>query len=120
LAGISEQHLSGEQQAVELGLVTRQRGDLEIFGVLQRRQDGAGKIAVLLQQHGGRQVARIGVDGIAEQDELHQRDHDDHDEGDAVALELDELLHQHRPSLAQQSAAAETARSLRRQQVRHQ
>src|SRR5262245_3278312 len=69
--------------------------DLEIARVLKGAQDRAAEIALLLQQHRGRQVARVGVDGIAEQDELDERDHDDHRERDAVALELDELLDQH-------------------------
>src|SRR5262249_48728704 len=42
-------------------------------------------------------VPRIGVDGVAEQQELDERDHDDHRERDTIALELDELLDQHRP-----------------------
>src|SRR5262245_43416720 len=70
--------------------------DLEIARVHERAQDRAAEIALLLQQHGGRQVARVGIDGIAEQHELDQRNHDDHRERDAVALELDELLDQHR------------------------
>ena len=71
-------------------------GEAEIGGVLQRLQDRAREIAVLLQQHRGRQVARRGVDGIAEQQQLHHRDHHDHRERHAVAPELDEFLDQHR------------------------
>ena len=72
----------------------------------QRREDRAAEIALFLQQHRGRQMARRGVDGVAEQQKLHQRDHDDHRERDAVALELDELLDQHRPGAAPEAAAA--------------
>src|SRR5262249_12552203 len=43
-----------------------------------------------------RQVARRRVDGVAEQQELHQRHQHDHGERHPVALELDELLDQHR------------------------
>ena len=63
---------------------------------MQRFQDRAAEVAVLLQQHCGRQVARRGVDGVAEQQELHHRDHHDHRERHAVAPELDELLDHHR------------------------
>ena len=104
-----EQHRAGGEQTVELGLAAHDVGDIEILGVLQRLEDRAAEIALLLQQHRGRQMARIGVDGVAEQQELHQRDHDDHRERDAVALELDELLDQHRPGAAQEVAAPEVA-----------
>src|SRR5262245_56009935 len=68
---------------------------LEVARVLERAENRAAEIALLLQQHGSWQIARIGIDGVAKQDELHQRNHDDHRERDAVALELDELLDQH-------------------------
>src|SRR5258705_4904721 len=41
-------------------------------------------------------MSRRGVDGVAEQQQLHNRDHHDHRERDAVAAELDEFLDQHR------------------------
>src|SRR5262245_48385308 len=88
-------------------------GDVEIGGVLDRLEHRAAEIALLLQQHRRRQMARIGVDGVAEQQELHERDHDDHRERDAVALELDELLDQHRPS-----APAKIAEATRRAPAR--
>ena len=93
------------QQLVELGFVARQPRDLEVRGVLERREDRAADVARLLQQHRGRQIARRGVDGVAEQHELHQRDHDDHGERDAVAPELDELLDQHGAGLAPEPGA---------------
>ncbi len=85
--------------------------DLEVARVLERAQDRAAEIALLLQQHRGRQIARIGVDGVAEQQELHQRDHDDHRERDAVALELDELLDQHRDRATPEAADGDVLRS---------
>ena len=114
LAGISTANstLPEASSSVELGFVARQLGDLEIVGVLQRRQDRAAEIAVLLQQHRGRQMARLGVDGVAEQHQLHQRDHDDHGERHPVAPELDELLDQHRPGLAPEAVAGKAARRL--------
>src|ERR1043166_2533097 len=78
--------------------------DVKILGVLERMQDRAPDVALLLEKNRGRQVARIGVDRIAEQDELHQRDHDDHRKGHAVALELNELLEQHRPGSPPESS----------------
>ena len=99
-----EQHRPRSEQPVELRGAMRDVRDLEVAGVLQRREDGASDVARFLQQHGRRQVARRGVDGVAEQHELHQRDHDDHAERHAVALELDELLDQHR-ARAQPEAA---------------
>src|SRR5262245_64979034 len=48
---------------------------------------------------------RSGVDGIAEQQELHHRDHHDHGKRHAVATELDELLHHHRVGAPPESEA---------------
>jgi hypothetical protein len=91
-----EQHLARGQHAVELRLVADQLRHLEIFGVLERLEDRAAEIARLLQQNRRRQIARRGVDGVAEQQKLHQRHHDDHDKRNTVAAKLDELLDQHR------------------------
>src|SRR5262252_7053276 len=71
-------------------------GELEIGGVLQRLQDRATEVSILLQQYRSRQIVRRGVDGVAEQEKLHHRYHHDHGERHAVAAELDELLHHHR------------------------
>ena len=70
------------------------------------------EIAVFLHQHGGRQVVRRGIDGVTEQQELHHRDRDDHREGDAIALQLDELLGQHGVGAPQHADAAAIAASL--------
>ena len=50
------------------------------------------KAAVVLDQHRGRQVLGVGVDRVAEQQELDDRDAEDHRVGEPVADELDELL----------------------------
>jgi len=71
-----EQRFTRLERFVELRLVAHLPGDLKEARVLQRLEDDTAEIAVLLQQHHGRQVARHGVDGIAEQQELHQRDRD--------------------------------------------
>ena len=39
----------------------------------ERREDGAGEQALVVREHGGGQVVRIGVDGVAEQQQLHDR-----------------------------------------------
>src|ERR1700682_5441669 len=57
-------------------------------------------------------MARRGVDGVAEQQELHHRDHHDHRERDAVAPQLDEFLDHHRiaaPPEAERRLAGVTA-----------
>jgi len=53
----AEQHLAGLQEIVELGDIMHFAGKAEIGGVLQRLEDRAREIAVLLQQHRGRQIA---------------------------------------------------------------
>jgi hypothetical protein len=60
----------------------------------------------------------VGVDGIAEQQQLNERQHDDHRERHTIALELDKFLHQDSPSSAQK-IAADPARRLRGQHVTH-
>src|SRR5260370_41852039 len=92
----TEQYLARLQQIVELGDIVHFAGEVEIGGIFQRFEDRAREVAVLLQQYRGRQIARRGVDGVAEQQQLHHRDHHDHPERDAVALELDEFLDHHR------------------------
>src|SRR5258708_12824758 len=92
----TEQYLARLQQIVELGDIVHFAGEMEIGGVFQRFEDRAREVAVLLQQYRGRQIARRGVDGVAEQQQLHHRDHHGHPARDAVALELDEFLDHHR------------------------
>src|SRR5262245_50038850 len=64
-------------------------------------------------------MARVGIDGVTKQQQLHERNHYDHGKRDTVALELDELLHQHGPRLAPKTCAGKALRRLGRQQVRH-
>jgi hypothetical protein len=111
--------LAGISQLIDLGFGTRQPGDLEKFGVLERGQNRAGEIVALLHQHRGRQIARHGVDGVTEQHQLHERDHDDHRERHAVAPQLDEFLQQHRPGLAPEAVARQSTRRLRGDEMGH-
>ena len=83
------------------------RDDAEVGGVAERGQDRAAEIAVLVDEHGGRQVARRGVDGEAEQQELHDRNEDHGGEGDAVAPQLHELLDEHGPGARQRRRPAQ-------------
>ena len=53
-----EQHRAGREQPVEFGLVVRDMRDLEILRVLERREDRAADVALLLQQHRRRQMTR--------------------------------------------------------------
>ena len=62
-----EQDLAGLQEIVELGDAVHLAREAEVAGILQRLQDRARQIALLLDQHRRRQMARRGVDGIAEQ-----------------------------------------------------
>src|SRR5262245_26484760 len=64
-------------------------------------------------------MARVGIDGVTKQQQLHERNHYDHGKRDTVALELDELLHQHGPRLAPKTPAGKALGRLGRQQVRH-
>ena len=76
--------------------VTRRHGpdQVEIFRGLHRLQDGATGRSGISHLHQGRQIARVCIDGIAEQEELHDGNADHHAEGQAVAQHLDEFLAQ--------------------------
>ena len=108
-----EQDLARRQRVIEFRLVAQLPHDLEIFGVAQRRKNRAADVAVFLQQHRGRQIARRGVDGVAEQHELHQRNRDHGRERDAVAPELEEFLDQHGAGAAPEAGALAGGRSRR-------
>ena len=51
------------------------------------RQGGVGRV-----DHGGRDVAHVEVDGVAEERELERRDADDHAEREPIASQLSQLL----------------------------
>src|SRR5262249_9383740 len=55
------------------------------------REGAAGGRAVLIPDH-GRHVADVVVDGVAEEEELHDRQREHHAHGQPVAAELHELL----------------------------
>ena len=69
----------------------------EVLGRRHRLHERARELAVVGDDQRGRHVLGIGVDRVAEQRELDDRDADDHPERHAVAAELQELLGDHRP-----------------------
>ena len=99
--------MAGLERFVELGLVAQLPRDLEVFGVLDGGEDRASDIARFLQQHRGRQIARRGVDRVAEQCELQQRYRNHRRERDAVAPQLQQFLAQHRADAAQEAAGSD-------------
>jgi hypothetical protein len=72
----------------------RDRDEVEIVGILERRFDGARVDAVVGDVKSGGQMFRIGIDGEAEKQELKHRNADHHRESGSVAAHLDELLDQ--------------------------
>ena len=82
----------GREHAVGLVLVRGFADEREIVAVLQAGEDAAREFAAIGAQDGRGQMLRIGIDGESEQDQLDDGNADDHAEGQAIALELDELL----------------------------
>ena len=93
----AELRIARPDQLVELLGIAHLPAEIEIVGVLHRRQHGAGQRAVVAHQHRRRQLLGVGVDGVAEQSELQDRHEDHGGEGHAVAPHLHELLDHHRP-----------------------
>jgi hypothetical protein len=94
-----ELHPAFGHQALGLGF-SDDLGDAEVAGVLGRAHDAAHQRAVVVRHHRGGQLARVAVDGITEQHQLHDRHADQHREGQAVAAQLHQLLAQHRHDAA--------------------
>jgi hypothetical protein len=66
--------------------------DPKVAAVFHRTDHAARIDTVVRAQHRGGQCFRIGVDGKAEQYELHYRHPDHHSEGQSIAPHLDELF----------------------------
>ena len=97
-------------------LVWQLADDVEIAARLHRRDVAARELAAGRRSiTRGRQVLRIGVDRVAEQHQLHDRNADDHAEGDAVAPQLQELLEHDAPPARERERAfmARASRSCR-------
>jgi hypothetical protein len=84
--------LPSASQFVDFRRAMRLARDVEIAAVAQTPDQGARKRAVVRRINRRGQVLGIGVDGVAEQDELDHRDADHHAERQPVAPHLDELL----------------------------
>ncbi len=67
--------------------------EIEVSAVLHRVEQRSPVRAAIGEDHGGRQMPRVGVDGETEKHELDQRDAEHHREGQPVAPHLGELLH---------------------------
>jgi hypothetical protein len=69
--------------------------EAEVVGCLQRRDERARELAgIAAMTTAVGRCPRVGVDGVAEEQQLHHRHADHHAEGQAVAAQLDELLDQ--------------------------
>jgi hypothetical protein len=99
-----ELDLAELQEALGLGFGGGFADDLEVVGVPERPDEGAGERALVGGAQGGRQVPGVGIDGETEEDELEQRNADHHQEGHAVALHLDEFLEDDGPEAVEAEA----------------
>ena len=71
-----------EQRRAPSASVVSLRDECEVAAVPDGVQQRAAVRAVVGHEHGGRQMLRVGVDGEAEEHELHQRHADHHAEGE--------------------------------------
>jgi hypothetical protein len=85
------------QQLLRLGVGGGLPHEGEIIALSERGDEAAGERPLIGGAERGRQVLRVGVDGEAEEQELHQRDPDHDAESHAVAHHLDELLEHDSP-----------------------
>ena len=92
----AEQHAARAHQMVHLGFRMHHLAELEVGGVAECGEDRAPDVGILIGEHRGRQMARGGVDGEAEERELDERDEDHGAERQTIAPELQELLDEHR------------------------
>ncbi len=75
-----------------------------IVADLEGRDDGARVMVLPGREQRGVEPLGVGVDGVAEQDELDDRDAEHHGEGDAVAPHLHEFLREHRAEADEKKA----------------
>src|SRR4029453_1457068 len=66
--------------------------EVEVSAVLHRVEQRPSLRAVVGQKHGGRQMARIGINRKTEQRQLNQRNAEHHRESEAEATYLEEFL----------------------------
>jgi len=94
--GDEELHIAQLQHSLTLGGAGDDVVHAEIAAVFHRPDEAAGKNAVIGGEHRRRQRLRIGVDGESEQDQLQDRNSDDHGESEPIPAHLNELLREHR------------------------
>ncbi len=87
---------AGQQVGAGAGVVCVQYKAV-IAGGFQRLDQGAGQRGVLFDQQRSGQLPGVGIDGVAEQDQLHNRNTEHHREGQTIAAHLHQLLHEHGP-----------------------
>jgi hypothetical protein len=71
--------------------------ELVIAAVLQSRKQSPSFRAAISYQDSRRKMFRVSVDGVAEENQLEQRNADRHRERKSVAAHLDKFLDQDRP-----------------------
>ena len=69
-----EEGVAALERLFPLGLGFAQLDEIEIGGVLERVKNGAAMRAVIGEQHFGGEMARVHIDGEAEENELEQRE----------------------------------------------
>ena len=89
------------QQVTRLARVICLHHEVIIVRRLERLNQCADDWRLLLHQKGGGQVFRVHVDGIAEQDQLHDGDAEHDREGETVPADLDRFLHENGPDAAE-------------------
>src|SRR6185369_8773263 len=100
-----ELHLAAPKRVACRVLARELADELEIAARAHRGEVAARELALLGADDRGRQVLRLGVDRVAEEEELDDRDADDHPERDAVAPELQELLVDDSPPAVEREAS---------------
>ncbi len=81
--------------------------EVEVVAGAEGLHEGAGERPLVGGADGGGEVTRVGVDGVAEHQQLHERDADHHAEGHAVAFHLDELFQHDGPEAVEREAVHE-------------
>ena len=94
------QHPAGFRRRV------RRLGDIEIAGIAERGDDGIRERAGIGDRHRRRQMPGHHVDGVAEDEKLHQRNAHEHCQRQPVAAHLDEFLAQHGNDAGQRETSA--------------
>ena len=94
IGGDGDDELDRAHRHILFGLCdsARVRPHIEVAAVFQRCRKAARIRALIGVQHHRRQVLGVGIDGKAEQHQLHHGNTHHHGKGDAVAPQLDEFL----------------------------